>query len=51
VPSAPDLVFPAHQHAATLSDPALWQTLHLPPLHEPAAGRLKDKARRAVTAR
>lgn len=29
VPSAPDLVFPAHQHAASLSDPALWQTLGL----------------------
>lgn len=29
VPSAPDLVFPAHQHAASLSDPALWHTLGL----------------------
>lgn len=29
VPSAPDLVFPAHQHAASLNDPALWHTLGL----------------------
>lgn len=31
VPSAPDLAFPAHQHAATLSEPALWQALGLTP--------------------
>jgi beta-phosphoglucomutase-like phosphatase (HAD superfamily) len=31
VPSATDLLFPAHQHAATLNDPALWQTLGLAP--------------------
>lgn len=29
VPSASDLVFPAHQHAASLSDPTLWHTLGL----------------------
>jgi HAD superfamily hydrolase (TIGR01509 family) len=29
VPSAPDLVFPAHQHASSLSDPAVWHTLGL----------------------
>jgi HAD superfamily hydrolase (TIGR01509 family) len=51
VPSAPDLVFPAHQHAATLSDPALWQTLHLAPQHEPGPGRRRDKAPHAVTPR
>lgn len=49
VPSAPDLVLPAHQHAATLNDPALWQTLHLAPQHEPAVDRLRDNARHAVT--
>jgi HAD superfamily hydrolase (TIGR01509 family) len=27
VPSAPDLVFPAHRHAATLNDAGLWQML------------------------
>lgn len=31
VPSASDLLFPAHQHAAALSDPALWQSLGLTP--------------------
>jgi HAD superfamily hydrolase (TIGR01509 family) len=31
VPSATDLLFPAHQHAATLNDPALWQSLGLTP--------------------
>ncbi|HVB46095.1 MAG TPA: HAD family phosphatase [Streptosporangiaceae bacterium] len=30
VPSAPDLVFPAHRHVTTLGDPALWQALGLP---------------------
>jgi HAD superfamily hydrolase (TIGR01509 family) len=31
VPSASDLVFPAHQHAATLSDRTLWKSLGLAP--------------------
>jgi len=45
VPSAPDLVFPAHQHAASLNDPGLWQTLGLAPQDEPhAGGRLAGKA-------
>jgi HAD superfamily hydrolase (TIGR01509 family) len=45
VPSAPDLVFPAHQHAASLSDPALRQTLGLTPQDKPPTGvRLAAKA-------
>jgi HAD superfamily hydrolase (TIGR01509 family) len=52
VPSAPDLVFPAHQHAASLSDPALWQTLGLAPQDEPCViGHLAEKARHEITAR
>ncbi|HEY2579274.1 MAG TPA: HAD family phosphatase [Streptosporangiaceae bacterium] len=31
VPSAPDLIFPAHQHATTLNDHLLWQSLGLMP--------------------
>jgi HAD superfamily hydrolase (TIGR01509 family) len=31
IPSATDLLFPAHQHAATLNDHALWQSLGLTP--------------------
>jgi beta-phosphoglucomutase-like phosphatase (HAD superfamily) len=52
VPSAPDLVFPAHQHAASLNDPDLWQTLALPPPDRPCTGEhLAGKARLQVTAR
>jgi HAD superfamily hydrolase (TIGR01509 family) len=52
VPSAPDLVFPAHQHAASLSDPRLWQALGLAPHDEPhTGGHLADKGRHDTIAR
>jgi HAD superfamily hydrolase (TIGR01509 family) len=53
VPSAPDLVFPAHQHATSLNDPVLWHTLGLaqhdaPQRREPVP-RARDLADAALT--